>query len=197
MYRHSDMTGRAGEHYVAAEINRRGAYASPFSGNVPGIDVVAADHSGKRTVYIQVKTARRGSRWHVSVKHGWEITEPGKCLALGRCDPSGCKSDHEHHWDDVFDLEKATEIPGTLDHYWVFVSLEKLEYWIVPDAVVRAQLRARFRKYLTEKFGHRPGRNHASQNNMVVESELTKWKGAWDELGIDFIISSTDTACIS
>ena len=30
----SDRIGRAGEHYVAAELNRRGAYAAPFSGNV-------------------------------------------------------------------------------------------------------------------------------------------------------------------
>ncbi len=39
----SNRIGRAGEHYVAAELNRRGAYASPFSGNVPGIDIVATD----------------------------------------------------------------------------------------------------------------------------------------------------------
>ena len=190
MYRHSDTTGRAGEHYVAAEINRRGAYASPFSGNVPGMDVVAADRSGKRTVYIQVKTSRKGSTWQVSLKHGWGIPPNVKCLALdGQCNTaSGCSRDHEHHGADVCDLREATEIPGKDDHYWVFVSLEKLEYWIVPDNEVRAQLREGHKKYLKERNGHRPGNNHASLHSMVNESELTKWKGAWDELRITFVV---------
>ena len=48
MKRSNDTTGRAGEHYVAAELSRRGAYASPFSGNVPGIDVIATDRNRER-----------------------------------------------------------------------------------------------------------------------------------------------------
>ena len=52
--RRTDNIGRAGEHYVAAELNRRGAYASPFSGNVPGIDIVATDQDRQQMAYIQV-----------------------------------------------------------------------------------------------------------------------------------------------
>ena len=64
--RGTDKVGRAGEHYVAAELNRRGAYASPFSGNVPGIDIVATDDDMKRMAYIQVKT----KRGHSKLAHG-------------------------------------------------------------------------------------------------------------------------------
>ena len=71
MPRHgTDKVGRAGEHYVAAELNRRGAYASPFSGNVPGIDIVATDDDQKCTAYIQVKTKRDHGKWHMSLNHG-------------------------------------------------------------------------------------------------------------------------------
>ena len=62
--RRTDKTGRAGEHYVAAELNRRGVYASPFSGNVPEIDIVATDDDGKRIVHVQVKTKRSPGNWH-------------------------------------------------------------------------------------------------------------------------------------
>ena len=51
-----DMRGRAGEHFVAAELNRRGAYASPWAGNLPGIDIVAMNAEQDARAYIQVKT---------------------------------------------------------------------------------------------------------------------------------------------
>lgn len=38
----NQQTGRAGEHFVAAELNRRGAYAVTFAGNMPKIDVMAS-----------------------------------------------------------------------------------------------------------------------------------------------------------
>lgn len=49
------------EHLVCAELGRRGFVATPFSGNVPIYDVLAADESG-RAVSIQVK-ATRGDTW--------------------------------------------------------------------------------------------------------------------------------------
>ena len=97
--RRTDTIGRAGEHYVAAELNRRGAYASPFSGNVPGIDIVATDRRQERTLFIQVKTKRKGN-WPLSLAHGWEIPTPNPvCLCLGTCKPGSCKDDHQHHLD--------------------------------------------------------------------------------------------------
>ena len=35
------QVGQAGEHFVAAELHRRGAYAVTFSGNMPNIDILS------------------------------------------------------------------------------------------------------------------------------------------------------------
>ena len=67
--RGNQRTGRAGEYYVAAELNRRGAYAVTFTGNMPEIDVMASNDDTNRTVYIQVKT-KRVDNWHISPKEG-------------------------------------------------------------------------------------------------------------------------------
>jgi hypothetical protein len=56
----------AGEYYVAAEIHRRGGYAVTFSGNMPGIDILASDVDHHRKVGIQVKTRTTGT-WHANV----------------------------------------------------------------------------------------------------------------------------------
>ena len=106
----TDNIGRAGEHYVAAELNRRGAYASPFSGNVPGIDIVATDYDKKRMAYIQVKTKRGHGNWHMNLRHGWEKITLAKCPANGMC-PKTCTPSLEN------------PIAGKFDHFWVFVSL--------------------------------------------------------------------------
>lgn len=37
------QVARAGEHFVAAELHRRGAYAVTFAGNMPDIDILASD----------------------------------------------------------------------------------------------------------------------------------------------------------
>ena len=59
--RATNYIGRAGEHYVAAELNRLEVYATPFSGNLPGIDVLATSTDGEHTALIQVKTKRPGA----------------------------------------------------------------------------------------------------------------------------------------
>lgn len=61
----NQMTGMAGEYYVAAELNRRGANAVTFSGNMPTIDLLASDIDRNKTIKIQVKTKRTGT-WHSS-----------------------------------------------------------------------------------------------------------------------------------
>jgi hypothetical protein len=63
------QVGQAGEHFVAAELHRRGGYAVTFSGNMPNIDVLASDAGHSRTVAIQVKTKTAGS-WHTSTTRG-------------------------------------------------------------------------------------------------------------------------------
>ena len=58
------LTRQVGEHLVAAELGRRGYVATPFAGNVPMFDLLAADLYG-RAVPIQVK-AIKGPSWQFS-----------------------------------------------------------------------------------------------------------------------------------
>ncbi|MCS7068696.1 MAG: hypothetical protein RMK51_00065 [Meiothermus sp.] len=61
------QVGRAGEYFVVAELNKRGAFAVSFAGNMPKIDIIACDSDESRTVYIQVKTKRGWKTWHSSI----------------------------------------------------------------------------------------------------------------------------------
>jgi Holliday junction resolvase-like predicted endonuclease len=63
---HTAQVGAAGEHFVAAEIHRRGGYAVTFSGNMKGIDLLASDAAHHRKISIQVKTKTAGS-WHANI----------------------------------------------------------------------------------------------------------------------------------
>lgn len=65
----TQQVGRTGEHFVAAELHRRGAYAVTFSGNMPDIDILASNIDRTRTVAIQVKTKTAGS-WHTTTRRG-------------------------------------------------------------------------------------------------------------------------------
>ena len=65
----NQQVGRVGEHYVAAELHRRGAYAVTFSGNMPEIDILASDVQRARTVAIQVKTKTAGT-WQTTTRRG-------------------------------------------------------------------------------------------------------------------------------
>src|SRR5258706_9772559 len=66
----STQVGRAAEHYVVAEVHHRGGYAACFGGNMPEIDVMAADVEQRRTVTIQVKAKKGGRTWQTSTTRG-------------------------------------------------------------------------------------------------------------------------------
>ena len=65
----TQQVARAGEHFAAAELHWRGAYAVVFSGNMPGIDVLVSDRRQTRTVVLQVKTKTSGT-WHTTITRG-------------------------------------------------------------------------------------------------------------------------------
>lgn len=54
------LSGVAGEHFVAAELTRRGYIASLTSKNTKGIDILASNEDASKTVGIQVKTKQTG-----------------------------------------------------------------------------------------------------------------------------------------
>lgn len=65
------LTGQIGEFLVCAELGRRGLIATPFAGNVPAFDILAAD-SLCRTVPIQVKSSQ-GDSWPSDARLWMEI----------------------------------------------------------------------------------------------------------------------------
>jgi hypothetical protein len=101
----NQQVGRAGEYFVVAELNKRGAFAVPFAGNMPKIDIIASNSDESRTVYIQVKTKRGGKTWHSSI--------------VGS-QPMSPKADENNFW--VFvDLGDTNTYP----RYWIVP-----EWWI-------------------------------------------------------------------
>ncbi|MCI0520461.1 MAG: hypothetical protein L0Z70_09430 [Chloroflexi bacterium] len=72
----NQQVGRAGEYFVATELNKRGAFAVPFAGNMPKIDLIACSGDQSRTVHIQVKTKRGGRTWHSSIVGSMPTSAP-------------------------------------------------------------------------------------------------------------------------
>ncbi len=70
--RNNKLAGQIGEYLVCAELGRRNLIATPFSGNVPAFDILAADDFC-RTVPIQVK-ASRGDNWPSDARDWMEIS---------------------------------------------------------------------------------------------------------------------------
>ena len=63
------LIGVSGEYFVAAELSRRGYVASITLRNTRGIDIVASNEDGNKTINIQVKTKRKGvPDWIMSQK---------------------------------------------------------------------------------------------------------------------------------
>jgi len=69
----SVIIGAAGEHFVMAELLRRGLVAAKAPEGVPNFDIVITDIDGERLAAIQVKTRRDfkgGDKgWHMKAKH--------------------------------------------------------------------------------------------------------------------------------
>jgi len=71
------LTGQIGEHLVTAELGRLGIVATPFSGNVPDIDILA--YANSVTGHIQVKAINGGS-WQFDIRRflDVELAEKGQ-----------------------------------------------------------------------------------------------------------------------
>jgi hypothetical protein len=150
--------GAAGEHYVTAEISRRGGYATPFAGNMPEIDVVAFDTNRDHFVTIQVKTKGPGGRWVTTI-------------------PRYAHPEYPEYGDDPK--------PFRDDDFWVLVDLagESPDYFVVPAPWLESDVCAHFGDWLAESGGKRP-RNPASRDWSIEPSRVEQWRNRWDVLGI-------------
>ena len=79
------LAKQIGEHLVCAELGRRKLIATPFSGNVPAFDILAADDLC-RTVPIQVK-ASRGDSWPSDARHWMRMSFDPKTKAQKNLGP--------------------------------------------------------------------------------------------------------------
>jgi hypothetical protein len=151
----NQQVARSGEHFVAAELNKRGAYAVTFAGNMPKIDLLACNADQSRTIQIQVKTKKGGRSWHSSIVDCMAMEEPANPLDLIK------------FW--VFvDLGESNGVP---------------RYWIVPDWWMRNDIYRAHQKYLG-RHGGRRARNPDSTHHAIEERRLAEWQGTWDILGI-------------
>lgn len=68
------LAGVSGEYFVAAELSRRGYIASISLRNTRGIDILATNQAGSRSVTIQVKTNQL-------LQSSWMLNEKGEDFA--------------------------------------------------------------------------------------------------------------------
>lgn len=70
------MTGVAGEYAVAMELSKRGIIATVTLRNTKGIDILASNDDGSRTVSIQVKASKnKAKKWLLSEKSEKQASE--------------------------------------------------------------------------------------------------------------------------
>lgn len=70
--RENSLAKQIGEYMVCAELGRRGIIATPFAGNVPTFDILAADEQC-RAIPIQVK-ASKADNWPSTATNWMKLT---------------------------------------------------------------------------------------------------------------------------
>jgi len=151
----NQQVARAGECFVVAELNKRGAHAVTFAGNMPKIDLMACNRDQSRTVHIQVKTKRGGRSWHASTLAAKPTQPPTTPL-------------HETSFWVFVDLGDLDSTP---------------RYWVVPDWWIRNDIYREHQAYLASHGGKR-ARNPNSTHHAIDENRLREWQGRWEILGI-------------
>jgi hypothetical protein len=151
----NQQVARAGEYFVAAELNKRGAHAVTFAGNMPKIDLMACNQPQDRTVRIQIKTKRGGRTWHASTLAGHLSTPPFE------------SSSGTSFWV-LVDLGGWDASP---------------RYWIVPEWWMRNDIYAAHQAYLAAHGGKR-ARTGDSTHHAIAEERVEQWQGTWDVLGL-------------
>lgn len=84
-----NITGVAGEYFVAAELSRRGWIATMTIKNTPNIDIIATTIDGRRSLSIQVKTRSTGNRQGWILNKGIETLVPGHNFLIAFVDLKG------------------------------------------------------------------------------------------------------------
>lgn len=142
------QVARAGEHFVAAELHRCGAYAVTFAGNMPKIDVVASDKEQRRTVSIQVKSkSSRSPGWQTQTTRGQQRSP----------DP-----DESRFWI-LVDLGDVGDAPS---------------YYVIPEWWIQNDIYEAFTEYKERLGGQRPrtlNSTHHKIDRRRIEHWRDRW----------------------
>jgi hypothetical protein len=92
-----NVTGLAGEYFVAAELSRRNWIAVLTLKNTPNIDLIATTPDGRRTVNIQVKTKSITNRKGWIFNRGIEKIVPGDNFYIALVDLQGLDSRPDYY----------------------------------------------------------------------------------------------------
>ena len=161
----TQLSGQIGEHLVVAELGRLGVVATPFSGNVPDIDVLA--YANGKSVPIQVKAQRTGNPG-VNAKKYLNITIDGDKQTV-----KGKTQDINRNL--IFVMVKIREKIG------------EDEFYIFNQGVVQDLVNNGYRTFLKKHNGVRP-RNPKTTHCSYYFRDLQKYKDNWrlilDQLGM-------------
>ncbi|MBI5753375.1 MAG: hypothetical protein HZA59_14715 [Hydrogenophilales bacterium] len=144
------LTGQIGEHLVTAELGRRGVIATPFSGNVPDIDILA--HANGITGHIQVKAINKES-WQFDIRKFLDVVlaEKGQIV-------KGINAELDRKIICVF-VSLGAEIGD--DKFYVFK-----QGWL--------------QDYFAERYkGRRPPKNVNSFHCAIWEQDMERHLGKW------------------
>jgi hypothetical protein len=132
-----------------------------FTGNMPGIDMLASNRDNTHRVSIQVKTKGPNSGgWQTSTRHGLSRETADSALFAGR------------FWV-LVDLRPAN--PG---------------FYVMPELWIRNDIYEQHREYLARHGGHRRD-NPASEHHLITVARVAERQDAWDVLGIDLMSPSS------
>ena len=161
------LTGQVGEFLVCAQLGRLGVVATPFAGNVPGFDVIAAG-PGHATVPIQVKTSH-GPSW---------VTRIDRWLRVAY-DPR-----RRRH---VFDGRSRLRNPGLIH---VFVALgpdgrgadpstRQAKFFVLTARAVQDIIRRDYLRAMKPRGFRRP-QNPSSMHWALLAKDLEPYAERWD-----------------
>lgn len=156
----NQTTKQVGEYTVAGELSRLGFMCTPFAGNVPHYDIIAADPAG-RIIAVQVKAIRGGS-WQFDIRRFVSITLDGTTQIVGELTNEPYR-----------DLWCIFVLLGTKrrdDRFFIF------SWKTLQDIAVKHH-----RAYLQKHGGVRPKR-HDSYHAALTPLDIVDHEEKWEQL---------------
>jgi hypothetical protein len=135
------LVGRIGEHLVTAELGRNNIIATPFSGNVPDIDILA--YANGLAIGIQVKAIKTGGSWQFDAERFLDI-----------------------HFEGDKQVIKGKRTDGKPDAIWVFVEVGKAlgedRFFIITENDLQKIIYKHHSAFLQKHGGIRPKKSSST-----------------------------------